>query len=139
VRGKGLPGSNKDRGRYFTDPAFSNVPWNPPSTFVQPRDAAYRASTSTLLVVDEGLARLVELDATVLDPTLHVRRTIELAGKPDDLSGAPSRCGAPAGVALSADEGTAWVLCRSTASLAIVHLGDKAPPPARGEDRPRCP
>ena len=128
ARTKGLPASESNR--YLSDPAFSNVPWNPPAAFVQPRDAAYRATTSTLLVADEGLSRLVELDATVLDPTLHVRRTIDLAGKPDELSGAPTRCGAPAGVALSADEATAWVFCRSTASLAVVHLGDGAPPPA---------
>lgn len=128
ARNKGLPATRRDR--YVTDPAFSNVPWNAPAVFVQPRDAAYRASTSTLVVADEGLARIVELDAAVLDPTLHPRRIIRLAGEPDKVSGAPSRCGAPAGLALSADELTAWVFCRSTASLAIVHLGEGAPPPA---------
>jgi cytochrome c peroxidase len=128
ARKQGLPAS--ESRRYVTDPVFSNVPWNPPATFVQPRDAAYRASTKTLLVADEGLAKLVELDATVIDPTLHVRRAVDLAGKPESPSGAPTRCGAPTGIALSADEATAWVFCRSTASLAIVHLGDGAPPPA---------
>jgi cytochrome c peroxidase len=115
---------------YFTDPAISRVPWTRPTAFVQPRDAAYRASTSTLIVADEGLSRIVELDATVLDPTLHIKRAIPLVGERESPSGAATRCGAPTGVALSEDEQTAWVFCRSTASLAVVHLGEGAPPPA---------
>lgn len=41
--------------------------------------------------------------------------------EPDDMPGA-TKCGAPSGVALSADEKTAWVLCRTTFGVAEVRL-----------------
>lgn len=104
-----------------------------PTPFVQPRDAVYRASTRTLLVASEGDNRLVELDARAMDPGLARVRAFELGRKegreppwPDLVTSG----GAPSAVALSTDEQTAWVFCRSTYDLAIVSLeGEPSPIP----------
>lgn len=90
--------------------------------FLQPRAVAYRRSTSTLLVAGEGDDRLAELDAVALDPSLSPLRLYDLAGPPGNGPRRASRCGAPSGLALSADEAYAWVHCRSTGDLAIVKL-----------------
>jgi mono/diheme cytochrome c family protein len=109
--------------------------------FTQPRAAVYRRATRTLLVAGEGDDRLVELDARSLDPGLRALRVHDLGGRrviafppiservqrPPDRPGA-TKCGAPSGIALSRDEKTAFVWCRSTGDLAIVDLdGDAAP------------
>jgi DNA-binding beta-propeller fold protein YncE/mono/diheme cytochrome c family protein len=86
-------------------------------SLIQPRGCAYLAVASSLLVVAEGGDRLTELDATAADPARTQRRSIRLG----------EGCGAPSGVAVSADERTAYVLCRSTNSLAKVRLDPKAP------------
>lgn len=101
-------------------------------SFVQPRAAAYRRSTDTLLVAGEGDNALVELDARAMDPSLATKRRYGLARYEDKeypfarlaLSG-----GAPSAIALSADEKTAWVHCRSTNDLAIVTLDEEGPIP----------
>jgi mono/diheme cytochrome c family protein len=96
----------------------------------QPRAVAYRASARTLLVVGErGAARsdsrapadvaLAELDARALDPTLAPVHTYPLAS-----SG--RTCGAPSGLALSADEAYAWVWCRATDDLSVIALAPDA-------------
>ncbi|MGK3988024.1 hypothetical protein WME99_33585 [Sorangium sp. So ce136] len=105
--------------------------------FVQPRALVYRESTRTLLVASEGTDTLVELDALSVEPTLRPLRTYPLGSAPalgdpapgslDALSrqvGVATLCGAPTGVALSADESLAWVYCRSTDTLAIVRLDE---------------
>jgi len=106
--------------------------------FAQPRAAVYRERTDTLLIASEGQDSLVELDALSVDPSAHELRRFELdpwVSSGDDMVGETS-CGAPSGVALSADEMTAYVFCRSTGSLAVVPLDDlpsaaPAPPIAR--------
>ncbi|APR87516.1 Cytochrome c551 peroxidase [Minicystis rosea] len=110
-----------------------------PTPFVQPRAMVLRRSASTLLVASEGYDALVELDAHAVAPALSPLRTYALAGPERRVElfreqetrwggtshGARfpvSACGAPSGVALSADEDTAYVYCRSTDSLAVVPL-----------------
>jgi DNA-binding beta-propeller fold protein YncE len=105
--------------------------------FVQPRAMVVRHRASTLLVASEGHDALVELDARAVAPGLAPLRVYALAGpeRRVDLSReewggglsfgvkiATSACGAPTGVALSADEETAYVYCRSTDGLAVVPL-----------------
>jgi DNA-binding beta-propeller fold protein YncE len=92
------------------------------SPFVQPRAVAYRHATSTLLVASEGNDRLAELDARAIDPSLAALRTYDLGSPSADVAIGKTRCGAPAGIALSADEALAYVFCRSTGDLAIVTL-----------------
>src|SRR5690606_21512282 len=100
----------------------ANLPADPVAPFVQPRDVRVRASAGTVLVVGEGDGKLVELDALAIDPTLAVVATYAVAGHRDAIYGVPSTCGAPAGLALAANERTAYVFCRSTYDLAIVPL-----------------
>lgn len=105
----------------------ANLPADAAAPFIQPRDVRVRASAGTVLVVGEGDGKLVEMDALALDPTLAVLGTYPVARERDAVYGIPSTCGAPAGLALSADESTAYVFCRSTYDLAIVPLTTVAP------------
>lgn len=100
----------------------ANLPAEVVAPFTQPRDIRFRRSSGTLLVAGEGDGKLVELDAAALDPTLAVVATYALAKDRDANIGVPGSCGAPAGLALSADETTAYVFCRSTYDLAVVPL-----------------
>jgi cytochrome c peroxidase len=100
----------------------ANLPAEVVAPFTQPRDIRYRTSAGTVLVVGEGDGKLVELDASAIDPTLAVIATYALAKDRDPNLGVPGTCGAPAGLALSADEATAYVFCRSTYDLAVVPL-----------------
>lgn len=103
------------------DPSITGPgPTQRKSVFVQPRAAIYRASMRTLLVASEGEDTLVELDATSIDPSLSALRTYDLGAYESEKMA--TRCGAPTGVALSADERTAYVFCRSTHTLATVAL-----------------
>lgn len=103
------------------DPTITGpFPTQKRSAFIQPRAAAYRAKTGTLLVASEGEDLLVELDALAIDPSLAPLRRYDLGAW--DEKTMKTRCGAPGGIALSADERTAWVFCRSTMSLATVTL-----------------
>src|SRR5262249_40045052 len=95
---------------------------------VQPRAVVYRRSNDTLLVASEGHGRLTELDAHALDPSLHPTYRYELVHDGNDAE----RCGAPSGVALSRDEGTAFVWCRTSQEIARVPL--KASSFAAGPD-----
>jgi hypothetical protein len=90
--------------------------------FAEPRAVVYRKSTRTLLVVGEGDDRVAELDAMALDPTLSVLQTYAVGAGYDPALPVASSCGAPAGLALSDDEATAWVFCRSTYDLAELRL-----------------
>jgi cytochrome c peroxidase len=104
--------------------------------FVQPRAAVFRPSEETLLVASEGMDELVELDANLADPTFGVIRRYSIALYRERYFGVASRCGAPSGIALSSDESTAYVHCRSTDDIVMVSLarGDgqyhSVPPPA---------
>ena len=92
---------------------------------VQPRAMVYRKKTRHLLVASEGLARLVELDATSIAPATIANRYYRLGGltpkEPTKIQ-IPPHCGAPTGVALSADEDIAWVYCRTTDNVVAVRL-----------------
>jgi cytochrome c peroxidase len=82
--------------------------------FTQPRDCVLRARTGTLLVVGEGDNTVVELDARAVDPSLQVVGTRNV------------RCGAPSGVALSPDESTAYIFCRTSNEVAALPLSAPA-------------
>lgn len=103
-----------------------------PTPFVQPRDALYRPTTNTLLVASEGTNELVELDARALDPVLAVVRKVQLGTTERNEypnTNVVTSGGAPTAIALSVDEKTAWVFCRSTYDLAIVSLDQEGPIP----------
>lgn len=105
----------------LTDPTITGAaPTQKGIVFTQPRAVSYRASKQTLLIASEGQDTLVELDAAAIDPSLGALRTYDLGAW--DEKTIKTRCGAPSGVALSADEATAYVFCRSTMSLAKVAL-----------------
>jgi len=94
--------------------------------FTQPRAAVYRRSTDTIVIASEGLNRLVELDARVIDPSVAQLRTYPIA----DFAPRPQfvdldlvvRGGAPSAIALSADEEEAYVYARSTNDIVHVEL-----------------
>lgn len=85
---------------------------------VQPRATVFRRSTQTILVASEGHGRVTELDARATDPSLHPVYRYELIHHNNDAE----RCGAPSGIALSADESTAFVWCRTTSEIASTPL-----------------
>jgi DNA-binding beta-propeller fold protein YncE len=112
------------RGAYFDDPAIDPrtgpIPMVTAAPFSQPRAMVYRRSTDTLIVAGEGDHDLVALDALAPDPTLAV------VGRPgeDTFSGSYAGCIAPSGIALSADESTAYVYCRASFMVEQVSLDD---------------
>jgi DNA-binding beta-propeller fold protein YncE len=100
--------------------------------FVQPRALVYRASTRTLLVASEGRDELIELDALALEPAQHrVQRYRLGAGYHADYFVAKSGA-APTGIALSADESTAYVFCRASFEVLAVRLAH--PESSAGEE-----
>jgi hypothetical protein len=103
------------------------LPGGAVAPFTQPRSIVYRKSTKTLLVVGEGDDTLVELDAMALDPTLSVLRSYPLGSGYDPVLPVASSCAAPAGLAVSEDESTAWVFCRGTYDVAEVRLDPMTP------------
>jgi DNA-binding beta-propeller fold protein YncE len=135
-----LPGmTSSDRWGFQRDRA-GFLPDTDVTPFVQPRAIILRPSARTLLVAGEGNDVLAELDALSAAPALaplriHVlsgptRRT-ELFDFPQHGAKLPaSACGAPSGIALSEDEQTAYVHCRSTDGIAIVPLEDHRAGPA---------
>jgi cytochrome c peroxidase len=104
------------------------LPGSDVSPFVQPRSIVYRSSQNTVLVSSEGDDRIVELDALALEPALHVVRTYQVGAEYEKPVKIAKRGGAPSGMALSADEQTAYVYCRSTNDVTAVDLDsdDKA-------------
>ena len=94
-----------------TDPVLGPFPMVTPAPFSQPRAVVYRRSTHTLLVAGEGDRAITELDALAPDPALAVVRVIPLGGEYNDPYGG---CAAPSGIALSADDSTAYVYCRAS-------------------------
>ena len=141
--------SFQKREHGFIEPPVDHTTTGPGPTqadppFIEPRAAVYRKSTRTLLVASEGTDRLAELDALSIDPSAHELKSYFLKGVVEEWAGpfqhtpdqrGETHCGAPAGVALSADEGRAFVYCRSSRDLAIVDLDaydEKAPHPGGG-------
>jgi DNA-binding beta-propeller fold protein YncE len=114
---------NRPRSYGVTGP----TPIQTVTDLAQPRAAVYRSATDTILVASEGNDSLVEVDALAVDPSIVPLRVYGLRRAPDH-EGSPGNvidvalCGAPSGVALSADEATAYVFCRSTHEVAVVPL-----------------
>lgn len=92
------------------------------SPVTQPRAALYRQKTDTLLVAGEGDDRVAEFDALAVDPTLSVVRIYDLGRRRNEIFGTARECGAPTGMALSDDEDTLWVYCRTTDDVVQVEL-----------------
>jgi hypothetical protein len=98
-----------------------------PNPFVQPRAVVYRKSTDTILVASEAGVSMSELDARVIDPAMFGGGVYELGGSPNDRFGISQMCGAPSGIALSSDEKTAWVFCRTSGTFVVVPLEGNQP------------
>ncbi|XXT24063.1 hypothetical protein WME94_21220 [Sorangium sp. So ce429] len=96
----------------------------------QPRAVAYRKRARTLLVAGEGDDLVLEVDATAVDPTLAIVKSYPVGGRYDPHIRVAGTCGAPTGLALSADEATAWVFCRATGDVAAIRLHDPIAGPA---------
>ncbi|MBK8259436.1 MAG: hypothetical protein IPK82_43120 [Polyangiaceae bacterium] len=92
--------------------------------YAQPRDAVYRNLTKTLVVASEGHNTIVELEPDSLDPALLPIREYHLTDLATRNESEPGsgECTTPTGIALSEDESTAYVFCRSNDSLAVVAL-----------------
>jgi DNA-binding beta-propeller fold protein YncE len=100
------------------------------AAFTNPRDAKLLLGTGRLLVASEGTDELIALSASAAAPAAMPVRRYDLGGL-RRTEPATSRCGAPSGLAVSDDEKRAFVLCRSTTSLAVVKLD--APPAPHGQ------
>ncbi|MBK8259487.1 MAG: hypothetical protein IPK82_43375 [Polyangiaceae bacterium] len=111
------------------------IPGRDQGPFIQPRAMVYRAKTKTLLVAGEGDDVVTELDARALDPTLAVVRIFKVGKGYDYAVGAAGECGAPSGIALSADENTAFVACRSTNDVVALDLTPAEPEELVVKDR----
>jgi cytochrome c peroxidase len=134
------PRGGKPYGQVTTDSLKNGPRWadhagaigQESGTFFQPRALVYRRKTHHLLVASEGQARLAELDALSTAPGMIVNRFYRLGGlapeEPTKIQ-IPPHCGAPSGIALSADENVAWVYCRTTDNVVAVRL---TPDGARG-------
>jgi cytochrome c peroxidase len=103
----------------------SPMPLRSPSAIVQPRAMVARRSASTLLVASEGNDTLLELDALAVDPTMAVLRVFQVGSGYESNPRVARTGGAPQAIALSEDEKTAYVFCRSTYDIVTVQL---APP-----------
>lgn len=97
----------------------------PRDEIIQPRAAAYRKSTDSILVVSEGWDAVVELDARAPDPAMAPITVMHLGQSYDAVGHFPESGGAPSAIALDAEEDTAYVFCRSTFDLARVDLRTK--------------
>ncbi len=98
--------------------------------FAQPRAVVYREKSDTLLVLGEGDDSLVTLDARAVDPTMHVLQVGRVAQANDNPVPVPRVCGAPSGIALSADQETAWIYCRSTGDVLAWSFASEGPRPS---------
>ncbi|MDI1444558.1 hypothetical protein [Polyangium sp. 6x1] len=100
-------------------------PRSTPNPFVQPRAIVYRKSTDTLLVASEGTDELAELHAGPIDPALFVAAKVELRKDLDPKYKVATGCGAPSGIALGADDRSAFVFCRATHSVEVVFFDSR--------------
>lgn len=97
--------------------------------FVQPKAIVYRKKTDTLLVVSEGGDTVTELFARTIEPAMFVKRWYPLTLDKDVKYGVSNGCAAPSGITLSADEDTAWVFCRASASIVVLSMETDGPRP----------
>jgi hypothetical protein len=104
------------------------TPFHP---FVQPRAMIYRKSERTLLIASEGEGLLSELDALAIDPGAPAFGV--MGDEPTEppvsrLYGIPATgrpkpmCGAPTGLALTKDEQSALMYCRSSNEVIQIAL-----------------
>jgi YVTN family beta-propeller protein len=93
----------------------------PLTEMTDPRAVVYRKKTGSLIVAAEGRSMLVELDATMPEPTMVEREVYQIAVH-DRLGGYAVRGGAPSSLALAEDEDTLYVFCRTTYDLARIDL-----------------
>jgi DNA-binding beta-propeller fold protein YncE/mono/diheme cytochrome c family protein len=107
--------------------------------FLQPRAIAYRKTAKTLLVAGEGDDTVAELNAQSVSPALQWLRSYKVGSKYDKFIRVAGAGGAPSGIALSADERTAYVFCRSTYDIAVVALADPSAPPYNKKDEAKVP
>lgn len=92
--------------------------------FVQPRAMVYRRSARTLLVASEGSDVISVLDALSPAPALQTFGEHDPSDGHYKGYGIATRCGAPTGLALSADERRLYVFCRGTYDIASIGLRD---------------
>lgn len=90
----------------------------------QPRATVYRALTKTLLVAGEGDDRVAEFDALLSAPAMKPVVTYKIGSNVDTKLQIVSAGGAPTGLALSADQRTLYVFCRTTSDVVRVALAD---------------
>src|SRR5262249_33805725 len=95
----------------------------PPPSLAEPRALRYRRSTKTLLVIGEGAQTLAELDAGAVDPAAIALATFPIGAQSDPTEPAFDRCAGPTGLALAADEETAFVWCPGSGDLEAIDLG----------------
>jgi cytochrome c peroxidase len=133
----GIPPSLAQQEGYGPDNDAPPDPMGPghapvaqPAPFAQPRAVAYLEGRQALLVLGEGTDSMVELDARAVDPAMFVLATYALAQAHEASIHVATACGAPSGIAVSADEQTAWIHCRSTGDVLAVVLGQGAAPGA---------
>ncbi|HTJ80175.1 MAG TPA: hypothetical protein VL400_00590, partial [Polyangiaceae bacterium] len=114
------------RTRMYTGPNLGQPP------VVQPRAMIVSHSTKTLWVASEGNDLVAEYPLYSAAPVERSLRSIDVGAKYKDQQivgsgystddGIAGHCGAPSGIALSPDETTLYVFCRSTYDLATVQL-----------------
>jgi Di-haem cytochrome c peroxidase len=95
------------------------------TSFIQPRAMVYRSKERTLLVASEGTDQLVEFDAMMQDPSLFPMTRYTITKHENKIYDVATSCGAPSGIALSANERTAYVYCRSTDDVVAVRLDSR--------------
>jgi hypothetical protein len=105
--------------------------------FTQPRAMVYRKATHTLLVAGEGDDRIAELDGFAMDPTLALLGLYQVGKAYHPTIPVAGEGGAPSGLALTRDERTVYVYCRSTNDVIELGLRDLGQAPAPTERRQR--
>ncbi len=101
---------------------------------VQPRDLVVAKKTRSIWVASEGGDLVQELPLFAAAPAEKPLRTVYVGSHYKDpkiigngyadADGIAGHCGAPSGLALSADETELFVFCRSTYDIAVAHLDD---------------
>jgi len=101
----------------------------------QPRHVLYRKTTDTILIASEGQNEVMEYDALTPAPAAFALKRYKLGYEQRPVFELPTKAGAPTGMALSRDEGTLFVYCRSTDDLVAVPLeiDEHLPEPKRTE------
>ncbi len=107
-------------------------PHLPIPTGAQPRAMVVAKKTSTVWIASEGEDLVLEAHLRAAAPIEPPLRVVGVGRKYKDpkiigsgysgRDGIPGHCGAPSGLALSADESLLYVFCRSTYDIATIRL-----------------